>query len=122
MPMKKLFTLLFLVCTFLISGKVYAVSGWYEISSYYGDKDAVKIFPNPMVTDATIRVSDDIDMENTKVSISFYNMVGSEVFRINQLKSNDIKILKDNFKNSGMYFYQLRVDDKIVTTGRITVR
>jgi hypothetical protein len=67
-------------------------------------------------------VSDDIDMENTKVSISFYNMVGSEVFRINQLKSNDIKILKDNFKNSGMYFYQLRVDDKIVTTGRITVR
>lgn len=122
MPMKRLFTLLFLVSTFLISEKVQAVSGWYEISAYYGDKDAVKIFPNPMVTDATIRVSEDIDMENTKVSISFYNMVGSEVFRINQLKSNDIKILKDNFKNSGMYFYQLRVDDKIVTTGRITVR
>ncbi|HRB70153.1 MAG TPA: hypothetical protein PLC92_08585, partial [Chitinophagales bacterium] len=48
--------------------------------------------------------------------------VGSEVFKINQIKDYEQKISKEVFKNSGIYFYQLKVDEKIITTGRITVK
>jgi hypothetical protein len=84
--------------------------------------DLVKIFPNPVVGDAVVRIKEDVDLENSKVSIIFYNLIGSEVFHIQQIKDYDQKISRDNFKNAGIYFYQLKVDDKIVSTGRITVK
>lgn len=125
-PMRKVFTLLFLLiaANFFVSTTVVANS-FSEISAVdnrFGDKDLVKIYPNPMVTDATVKISDEIDFDKSKVSIVFYNIVGSEVYRINQVKDYETKIFKDNFKNSGIYFYQLKIDEKIITTGRITVK
>lgn len=84
--------------------------------------DLVKIFPNPVVADAIVRIQDDVDLENSKVAIVFYNLIGSEVFEIQQIKDYDQKIYRDNFKSAGIYFYQLKVDDKVVSTGRITVK
>ena len=75
-----------------------------------------------MVTDATIKISEDVDLDKNKVSIVFYNIVGSEVFRVNQIKDYEQKITKENFKNAGIYFYQLKIDEKIITTGRVTVK
>jgi hypothetical protein len=88
----------------------------------YGDKELIKFYPNPLITDATIKVSDDIDLEHTKITIVFYNIVGSEVYRITQMKEYEEKISRDVFKNAGMYFYQLKADDKVISTGRITVK
>jgi hypothetical protein len=96
-----------------------------EASNYdarYGDKDIVKFYPNPMTTDATVKISEDIDLDKNKVSIVFYNIVGSEVYRVNQIKDYEQKITKENFKNAGIYFYQLKIDEKIITTGRVTVK
>ena len=84
--------------------------------------DLVKVYPNPVVADANIRIQEDVDLENTSVSIVFYNLIGSEVFEIRQIKDYDQKIYRDDFKNAGIYFYQLRIDGKIVSTGRITVK
>ena len=75
-----------------------------------------------MVSDASIKISSDIDMERSKVSIVFYNIIGSEVYKIAQVKDYDLKINKDVFKNSGIYFYQLKVDESVMSTGRITVK
>ena len=88
----------------------------------YVDKDLIRFYPNPMVSDATIKISDDIDLEHTKMSIVFYNIVGSEVYKINQVKEYEEKISRDVFKNAGIYFYQLKADEKVITTDRITVK
>jgi hypothetical protein len=123
--MRKTFTQLLLLFASITLLPKFSNATHLEASSYeakYGDKDLVRFYPNPMVSDANIRISDEIDLERTKVTIIFYNMVGSEVYRINQVKDYEEKITRDVFKNAGIYFYQVKVDDKVTTTGRITVR
>lgn len=85
------------------------------------DVELVKVYPNPFVTDATIRLNKDIDLENSRVSITIYNIVGKEVLRLNNVREYDIRITRDVFL-SGMYIYQLKVDDKVLTTGRFSVK
>lgn len=92
------------------------------VDARFGEKDLIKIYPNPMVSDAIIKISDDIDLDINKVSVSFYNIVGSEVYKIAQVKEYDLKISRDIFKNTGIYFYQLKIDDSVMSTGRITVK
>ena len=124
--MKKTFTLLLILFAwlFFMPNNILAKTS-IETSTYdarYGDKDIIKLYPNPMVTDATIKISEDVDLDKNKVSIVFYNIVRSEVFRVNQIKDYEQKITKENFKNAGIYFYQLKIDEKIITTGRVTVK
>lgn len=123
--MLKTFTILLLLSATLTFLPEVSAASSIELSSAearYGDKDLIKFYPNPMLTDANIQISEDIDLERSKVAVVFYNIVGSEVFRINQVKEYEQKITRDIFKNSGIYFYQLKVDDKVTTTGRITVK
>ncbi len=124
--MRKTFTYLLLLFATVIflpkNAGATALSFEVTVADIYGDKDLIKFYPNPLVTDATIKISDDIDVEHSKISIIFYNIVGSEVYRINQMKEAEEKISRDVFKNAGMYFYQLKVDDKVISTGRITVK
>ena len=124
--MRKTFTylLLLFVAIIFLPKNVDANTSSFEITTTdkYGDKDLIKFYPNPLITDATIKISDDINVEHSKVSIIFYNIVGSEVYRIQQMKETEEKINREVFKNAGMYFYQLKVDDKVISTGRITVK
>ncbi len=121
--MQKTFTILLLLLATMISPKFSAASAMEaSIEARYGEKELIKFYPNPMVTDANIKISEDIDLNTSKVTLVFYNIVGSEVYRINQVKDYEQKITRDAFKNSGIYFYQLKVDDKVTTTGRITVK
>lgn len=114
------FALLFATCLF--SAQTLKAERSLESAMVDNKADLVKIFPNPVVADAIVRIQDDVDLENSKVSIVFYNLIGSEEFEIQQIKDYDQKIYRDNFKSAGIYFYQLKVDDKIVSTGRITVK
>jgi hypothetical protein len=124
--MRKTSTVLILLfATTLFLPKLSLANHLLEASNYeakYGDKDLIKFYPNPMVSDASIMISEDIDLERSKVSLVFYNIVGSEVYRISQVKEYEQKITRDVFRNSGIYFYQLKVDDKVMSTGRITVK
>jgi hypothetical protein len=125
-PMRRTFTsliILFASISFLPNLSLANSSFELSASDYrYGDKDIIKFYPNPIVSEATIKISDDIDLEHTKISIVFYNIVGSEVYKINQVKEYEEKMSRDVFKNAGIYFYQLKADDKVITTGRITVK
>lgn len=125
--MRKIFTLMILLFAVLFFSVKNTSAAIYSIEiantdARFGDKDLIKFYPNPMTTDANIKISDDIDMEKSKVVVVFYNIIGSEVYRINQVKDYEIKISRDVFKNSGIYFYQLKVDDSVLSTGRITVK
>ncbi|MFN8236552.1 MAG: T9SS type A sorting domain-containing protein [Chitinophagales bacterium] len=123
--MRKTFTLLLLLFTTIIISPQLSVASSYELSSTdtrYGDKELIKLYPNPMTSEANIKISDEIDLQFSKVSVVFYNIVGSEVFKINQVKDYEQKITRDIFKSSGIYFFQLKVDEKVISTGRITVK
>lgn len=82
----------------------------------------IKVYPNPLVDIATIKISADIDLSENKVSIVFYNLLGKEVYKIAQVKEYDIKISKDNFKFNGVYFYQLKIDERVQNTGKLIVK
>lgn len=117
--MKKLFTLLFIFISFniLVSQKAVAKS------SFAPDlKEIVSIYPNPIATNATIKISNDINLQESNVSVVFYNIVGKEIFKIAQIKNYEINISRDNFKTSGLYFYQLNVDEKLQSTGKVVVK
>lgn len=84
-------------------------------------KDEVRIFPNPFTTEATIRLSSQIDFNTQKVSFQIFNLVGEVVYRVPMVKSSEIKVSREPFVR-GMYFYQLNIDGKVVNTGKITVK
>ena len=111
--MRKTFTLLLLLSASLFFLPKYTnAASLLELSSVdarFGEKELIKFYPNPMITDANIKVSDEIDLDKSKVSVVFYNIVGSEVYKIAQVKEYELKISRDIFKNSGIYFYQLKI-------------
>lgn len=86
-----------------------------------GEDELVKIYPNPVVSEATISVSRDLDLEKHKVSITFYNVVGKEVYKVSNVKEFEVRINREPFL-PGMYIYQLKIDDRTQSTGRITVK
>lgn len=124
--MRKTFTLLLLLSASLFFLPKYtSAASLLEVASVdarFGEKELIKFYPNPMITDANIKISDEIDLDKNKVSVVFYNIVGSEVYKIAQVKEYELKINRDIFKNSGIYFYQLKVDESVMSTGRITVK
>lgn len=82
----------------------------------------IKIYPNPIVDAAFIEINAAIDLNSKRVTIVFYNLLGKEVYRINQVKDHQIKISKDTFKTSGVYLYQLKIDEQLINTGKIIVK
>lgn len=84
------------------------------------NSDYVKVYPNPITTEATIQI-DHIDFTQHKVSFSVYNVVGKEVAKITNIKTNEVKFNRENLM-SGVYIYQLKVDDKAQSTGRFIIR
>lgn len=85
------------------------------------DVDMVKVYPNPITSEAIIKLGDNIDKENHKVSITFYNVVGKEILKLSNIRESEVRFNRDNFV-SGIYFYQLRIDDRTLYTGRVTVK
>lgn len=124
--MYKTFTFIIILCTALFfSPKQVAAFSAVELSSVdskFGDKDMVKFYPNPMTTNAVLKISEEVDLERSKVVVIFYNIVGSEVYKISNVRDYEQKIDREIFKSTGIYFFQLKVDETILSTGRITVK
>ena len=83
--------------------------------------DWVKIYPNPVVSDANISINTELDLERYRVTVVFYNIVGKEVLRLSNIKQHDLRINREGFV-SGMYIYQMKVDEKVQSTGRISFK
>lgn len=116
--MIKVFTRI--ICIFLITfffNK--AVAG--EILFGKDFNTIVKVYPNPMSEEATVKIDQSVDLEGGKVSFLIYNIVGKEVFRVINVRTKEIKIVNENLI-PGLYFYQLVDNGKILSTGRISVK
>lgn len=117
--MKKIFTYFLLMALF----SVYSVNvtAQQRNTSPFADKELVKIYPNPVVSEANISISNDIDLERYRVTIVFYNIVGKEVLRLTNIKEFDVRMNRDAFV-PGVYIYQMKIDDKVQNTGRISFK
>ncbi|MBK6338191.1 MAG: T9SS type A sorting domain-containing protein [Bacteroidetes bacterium] len=116
--MVKIFTRIICVFLFLFCLNLTTAS---EISFGKDLNTLVKVFPNPMSTEATVKIDQSVDLEGGKVSFLIYNIVGKEVFRVNIVRTKEIKIINENLL-PGLYFFQLVDNGKILSTGRISVK
>ncbi len=98
-----------------------SVSAQAQSNARLSEVEYVKIYPNPVVSEATIKINDVVDLEKHKVSITFYNVVGKEVYKVANVKDLEVRFNRDNFL-PGMYIYQLKIDERTQSTGRITVK
>lgn len=113
--MTKVFTLILLfLTTTLMSGDAFSQD------NLLSNKELVKIYPHPLVSQSTIKLDSRIDFINNQISIHFYNLIGAEVFMKENIKEAEITIDKQNFKN-GIYLYQLKSNGATLSTGKMSV-
>lgn len=113
---RKLTYSLIIAVLLTVSGTVSAQS-----SSKFDKTDYVRVYPNPVVTEATIRISDNIDLYKSNVSFTVYNIVGKEILKLSNIKQAEINFNSEKL-SSGMYIYQLKVDQRTQATGKFTVK
>ncbi len=120
--MIKYFTRFFFSLLFIIffGTSSHAYTLWSDDYKAY-EKEFVKVYPNPVVNTATIKISKDIDLSNDKVSFTIYNIMGNEVFRVANVEDDIISISHEKF-SPGLYFFQLRSNNKVISSGRITFK
>jgi hypothetical protein len=75
----------------------------------------VTIYPNPFNTFTTISMNDASNIIKTELKIC--DALGSEV--INTILSNQITTLETNNLPSGIYFYKIIQNDKIIQSGKL---
>ncbi|MCO5248497.1 MAG: T9SS type A sorting domain-containing protein [Chitinophagales bacterium] len=114
--LRKLLYSLLLFMTLVFSSAVFAQS-----NSKFDKMDYVKVYPNPVITEATIKISDNIDLQKSNVSFTVYNIVGKEILKYSNIKQAEINFSSDKL-SSGMYIYQLKVDQRTQATGKFTVK
>ncbi|MCH8905093.1 MAG: T9SS type A sorting domain-containing protein [Bacteroidetes bacterium] len=55
------------------------------------------------------------------MSLALYDLMGTEVKRIENITSDKIKINRDNL-SPGLYFYKLEERDQIIATGKVVIQ
>jgi hypothetical protein len=80
--------------------------------------DKVSIFPNPFSQSATIFISADMQCKNTQFKMM--NVLGETVKTIENISANELKLDRGNL-SKGIYFYQLKDNGIVITTGKIII-
>lgn len=76
-----------------------------------------KIYPNPFSTETRLILKDSF----YKVSLEIYNLIGEKVRQIQNLKSNEVIIKKENLTN-GIYLFVLKQNETIVETQKVIIQ
>lgn len=105
----------------LLSAGAADVSAQQGGNNRLSEKEWVRIYPNPVASEANISINRDLDLERSRVTITFFNVVGKEVHAISNVKDHEVRITRESFL-PGVYIYQMRVDDKVLFTGRISFK
>lgn len=79
---------------------------------------SVKIFPNPMIGNATLAFDPESLNAFNKISFRMYDINGHEVKCIDRLLSSETQIGRDGL-SSGIYIYKLIGDDEQLCSGKI---
>ncbi len=77
------------------------------------------IYPNPVSSSSIINYTLDVTAKHAKITVS--DILGKEVKQIplNE-KQGNVQINSNEFE-AGVYFYSLKVDDKIITTKKLII-
>ncbi|MCH8905091.1 MAG: T9SS type A sorting domain-containing protein [Bacteroidetes bacterium] len=79
------------------------------------------VYPNPFSVYTTIEIPEKFQAGSMRLSFALFNLVGTEVKRIENITSDKIKINRDNLP-SGLYFYKFTEMDQIITTGKLSIQ
>lgn len=79
---------------------------------------SIKIYPNPFEEATTIEV-DGVEYPNLELLV--FDALGRLVERLKSRETNRIQLLRGN-KSAGIYYYQLKGNDKLIGTGKIVVQ
>lgn len=82
---------------------------------------SINIYPNPVVYEANITLDKGIDLLDNEVSLYFFNIVGEEVHLLESIQNHNFTVNKENFKKSGIYLYQLKINGEVLKTGKISI-
>jgi len=85
------------------------------------DKEAITIYPNPVVYEANISLDKDLNLYENELSIYFFNVVGEMIHEIESIQSHDFTVNKELFRRSGIYLFQLKMNGEVLKTGKINI-
>ncbi len=78
----------------------------------------VTVYPNPFLDYTTVKIGDGITLDNA--SIVVFDVLGKQVINMTNVTEHEVRIERNDL-NSGMYFYKLINNDKVITTGRLII-
>ena len=81
----------------------------------------ITIYPNPVIYEANISLDKTINLNESEVSLFFFNVVGEMVHSVESINHHDFRVGKDQFKKSGIYLFQLQMDGEVLKTGKINI-
>jgi len=79
----------------------------------------VNFYPNPFETKAILKINDDTQLISAELRI--YDTYGREVCKITNIRNNEIELNRKGL-NSGLYFYRLSENYRVINIGKIIVR
>ncbi|MGZ4034318.1 MAG: T9SS type A sorting domain-containing protein [Bacteroidia bacterium] len=84
-------------------------------------KSSVKIYPNPMVDNATIAFDPASLNAFNKISFELFDINGREVKSIERIESSETQINRD-YLGSGIYIYKFTGDNILLASGKIILQ
>ncbi|WP_026776092.1 T9SS type A sorting domain-containing protein [Polaribacter sp. Hel_I_88] len=112
----------------LIDKKISYIAKAYSLTTFVIDvssslsnsdfnKDELKVYPNPFETHCNFKFSR--SLSNGELII--YDISGKEVKKVKRINSKEITVKRDSLK-SGIYFYKLSEDKKVLAEGKLSIK
>lgn len=83
----------------------------------YNDLQGVKIFPNPF---NQFKIIEYENQNGEHHNLTLFDIHGQQIRAINNIRTNKIRIEKDNL-SSGIYFFQLQNKWKTIAKGKLII-
>lgn len=87
-----------------------------DIENFIVNKNIISVFPNPFSTETTLKT--DKAFKNTTLTI--YNSLGQKVKEIKNISGKTVTLFRDNL-SSGLYYIQMRQDNKVFATVKLII-
>lgn len=76
----------------------------------------INVYPNPFSAETTFRTKD--NLKNARLGI--YNTLGQEIKSVENISGEEYKLSRNDLQ-SGIYFYRLTQDDKIISMNKLVI-
>ncbi len=94
---------------------IFTVSSGVGISEPH-QNNLVQVFPNPFSSSFTFEIQS--EYVNSKTSFVIIDALGREIFQLSNISSNQIHLSELDF-SAGIYFYQLKQSEEVISSGKL---